>query len=85
MDLSMAFDCCMLMVLIKDLNRLYLYLKLLSAIFYQIFIFSSSDEKYFLFHLKSSFCSRDIQIFGTFSLPFHTIQIQKGKWKWNSL
>ena len=32
-------------------------------------------EKCFLFHLKSSFHSLDIQIFG----------IQKGKWKWNNL
>ena len=61
MDLSMAFDCCMLMVLIKDLNRLYLYLKLLSAIFYQIFIFSSSDrpsktmKNVFYFILKALF------------------------------
>ena len=31
-------------------------------------------EKYFLFHLKSSFRSRDIQIFVIFSLLFHTIQ-----------
>ena len=38
-----------------------------------------------LFHLKSSFRSRDIQIFVFFSLPFHTFQIQKGKWKWNNL
>ena len=42
-------------------------------------------EKYFLFHLKTSFRSRDIQIFVIFSLPFHTFQIQKGKWKWNNL
>ena len=39
----------------------------------------------FLFHLKSSFRSRDIQIFVIFSLPFHTVQIQKGKWKLNNL
>ena len=59
--------------------------KLVSAILYQIFIFSSNDRpsktmKYvFLFHLKSSFRFQDTQIFVTFSLPFHTLQIQKGK------
>ena len=42
-------------------------------------------EKCFLFHIKSSFHSRDIQIFVIFSLPFHTFQTQKGKWKWNNL
>ena len=63
----------------------------MSAIFYQIFIFSPNDsplkteEKKNLFHLKSAFRSRDIQIFVIFSLPFHTFQIQKGKWKWNNL
>ena len=64
-------------------------LKLVSAIFYQIF--SENDsllktvKKCFLFHLKSSFRSRDIQIFVIFYLPFHTLQIQKDKWKWNNL
>ena len=44
------------------------------AIFYQIFIFSPNDspsktmKNVFLFHLKSSFRSRDIQIF-YFRLP----------------
>ena len=43
-------------------------LKLLSTIFYQIFVFSPNDgfkiyEKCLLLHLKSSFRSRDIQIF----------------------
>ena len=42
-------------------------------------------EKRFLFHLKSSFHTWDIQIFIIFSLPFQTSQIQKGKWKWNNL
>ena len=51
-------------------------LKLVSAIFDQFFIFSPNDspsktEKCFLFHLKSSFRSRDIQIFVIFYLPFH--------------
>ena len=55
-------------------------LKLVSAILYQMFIFSPNDkpfknyEKCFLFHLKSSFRSRDIQIFVFFSLPFHTFR-----------
>ena len=66
-------------------------LKLVSAIFYQIFGFSRNDsplktmKNVFLFHLKSSFRSRDIKIFVIFSLLFHTSQIQKGKWKWNNL
>ena len=66
-------------------------LKLVFTIFYQIFIFSPNDspsktvENVFLFHLKSSFCSQDIQLFVIFSLPFHTYQIQKDKWKWNNL
>ena len=64
-------------------------LKLVSAIFYQFFIFSPNDgssktEKYFLFHLKSSFCFRNIQFFVFFSLPSHSFQIQKDKWKWNN-
>ena len=44
-----------------------------------------NHEKCFLFDLKSSFCSQDIQFLVFFSLPFHTFQIQKDKWKWNSL
>ena len=65
-------------------------LKLVLAIVYQIFIFSPNDsplktEKCFLFHLKNSFCSQDIQIFVIFYPPFHTFQIQKDKWKWNNL
>ena len=52
-------------------------LKLVSAIFFQIFIFSQNDsplktEKCFLFQLKSSFRSRHFQISVFFSLPFHT-------------
>ena len=31
----------------------------------------------FLFHLKSSFRSRDIQFFVIFPLPFHSFRIQK--------
>ena len=59
-------------------------LKLVSAIFYQFFIFSPNDspsktEKCFLFHLKSSFHSRDIQTFVFSPLLFHLFQIQKDK------
>ena len=60
-------------------------LKLVSAISYQIFIFSPNHypsktvKKCFLFHLKSSFRSQDIQIFVIFPLPFHTFQIQRNK------
>ena len=39
----------------------------------------------FLFHLRRSFRSQDIQIFVIFSLPFQTFQIEKGKRKWNNL
>ena len=42
-------------------------------------------EKCFLFHLKSPIHSRNIQIFVIFSLPFHTLQIQKDKWNRNNL
>ena len=42
-------------------------------------------KKCFLFYLKSSFRSRDIQIFVVFSLPFHSFQTQKAKSKWNNL
>ena len=70
---------------------LFYYSKLVSTIFYQIFIFSPNDspsqtvKSAFFFHLKSSFCFRDIQIFVIFPLPFHIFQIQKDKWKWNNL
>ena len=58
-------------------------LKLVSAIFYQIFIFSPNDnpsktmKNVFLFHLKSSFPSQDIHIFVTFPLSIYTVHIQK--------
>ena len=52
--------------------------------FYQM-IGPQKYEKCFLFYRKSSFRSRDIQIFVIFSLLFYTFQIQKGKWKWNNL
>ena len=49
-------------------------LKLVSAIFYQIFIYHQmialqKNEKCFLFHLKSSFRSRDFQVFFIFVFP----------------
>ena len=60
------------------------------TIFYQIIFFSTNDnplktEECFLFHLKSSIRSRDIQIFVIFYLPFQAFQIQKDKWKWDNL
>ena len=50
------------------------YLKLVSAIFYQIFVFHQMIAlqklwKFFLFHLKSSFHSWDTQIFVFLSSP----------------
>ena len=71
-------------------KKIFTSLKLVSAIFCQIFIFSPYDNpsktvKWFLFHLKGFFRSRDIQIFLIFPLPFHTFQIQKNKFKWNNL
>ena len=89
--------CLLFLLLLGDgsVMRRYLVkstiLKLVSAIFYQIFIFTpncsplKTMNNIFLFHLKSSFRSRDIQIFVIFPLPFHTFQIQKDKWKWNNL
>ena len=64
--------------------------KLVSAIFYEIFIFSPNDSpsksiKNVFILLKSSFRSRDIQIFVIFPHPFHTFQFQKDKWKGNNL
>ena len=74
----------------RNFSGFFKNLKLVFAIFYQMFIFSTNDSflktmKRFSFHLKSSFGSQDIQIFVIFSLPFHTFQIQKGKWKSNNL
>ena len=43
------------------------------------------NKKCFLFNLKSSFHSWDIQVFVILSFPFQTFQIQKGKRKWNNL
>ena len=56
-------------------------LKLVSAIFYEIFIFLPNDspsktaKNLFSFHLKSSFRSLDIQIFVIFPPHYHTFQI----------
>ena len=60
-------------------------LKLLYAIFYQIFIFSPNDspskttKSVFLFHLKSSFRSRDTQIFVIFVPSFTQLSNTKGQ------
>ena len=54
--------------------------------FYQIFIFSPNDspsktmKNVFLFRIKSSFCSHDIQFFVNFLVPFHTFRTLKDKW-----
>ena len=49
------------------------FLKLVSAIFYQIFTFHQmialQKQWFFVFVLKSSFCSQDIQIFVFLSSP----------------
>ena len=57
-----------LIMRIMSFSKLYYSLKLVSVIFYQIFIFHQTITlqklwKMFLVHLKSSFRSRDIQIF----------------------
>ena len=60
-------------------------LKLVSAAFYQIFIFSSSErhsktmKNIFYFILKALFVLEIFKLFKIFFLPFHTVQIQKGK------
>ena len=41
-------------------------------------------EKFFLFHLNSSFLFRDFQGFVFFALPFHSFQIQSVKWNWDN-
>ena len=61
------------------------YLKLVSAIFYQIFVFPQNNSPFktmksvFYFVKKNSFCSRDIHTFVIFSLPFQTFQVKKDK------
>ena len=59
-------------------------LKLVSTIFYQIFIFSPNNSplktmKKFFFPSKKLFSFSRCSSFCSFSLPFHTFQIQKGK------
>ena len=68
-------------------NKLNAYLKLVSAIFYFFtkWLPIKNYEKCFLFYLKNSFHSLDIQIFVFFPPAFNTFQIQKSKWKWNIL
>ena len=60
------------------------FLKLVSAIFYKMFIFSPNDslsktEKCFSFHLKNSFRSRDIQFLVIFFPSFPHFPDSKGK------
>ena len=67
-------------------------LKLVSAIFYQIFIFSSNDrssktmklKKLLFISSKKLFSISRYSFFVISSLPFH-FPDQKGKWKWNNL
>ena len=72
-------------------NKVRYILKACVRYFLSNFYFSQNDsplktmKNVFLFHLKSSFRSRDIQIFVIFSLPFQTFQIQKGRGRWNNL
>ena len=74
-----------------------IFIKIIHIFFLKIYFFKwfcyiwttindspSKTEKSFLFHLKSSFRSRDIQIFVFFPHPFHFFQIQKDKWKWDN-
>ena len=44
--------------------------------FAEVTIFQSFYEKCFLFHLKSSFHSQDIQLFVVFSFPDSTEQME---------
>ena len=81
----------LLKIPVYTLRNTVIYLKLVSTIFYQIFIFSQNDSPLkttnfiFLFRLKISSRSQVIQIFVGFSFPYHTFQIQKDKWEWNNL
>ena len=89
-DSTLSPGICYLKNFVDMACTILIFLKLLSAIFYQIFIFQPNDsplnyEQCFLFHLKSSVRSRDIQIFVNFGLNLHTFLIQKDNWKWNNL
>ena len=73
-----------------DSHRKTLKLKLCPLFFIKFLFFHQMIGlqklwKMFLISSKISFRSQDIQIFVTLSLPFHTFQIQKDKWKWNNL
>ena len=54
-------------------------------LFHQMISPLKNYEICFLFHLKSSFRSRNMQIFAVFFHPFRTFYIQKDKWKWDNL
>ena len=61
----------MLIYINTDITSNAEFLNLVSANFYEIFIFSPNDsfsKNCDLFDLKSSFCSQDIQIFVIFAL-----------------
>ena len=49
------------------------------------FVWWFNRIKMFVISFKKPFHYPDIQIFLIFSLPFHTFQIQKDKWKLNNL
>ena len=61
-------------------------LKLVSAIFLYFTkrMYLKNYGKCFLFHLMSSFRSRNIQVFVIFFLSFHIFQIQRDRWNWNN-
>ena len=64
---------------------------LVSAISYHFFIFSLNDspsktmKSVFFISSKKLLSFSRYSNFCIFSLPFHTFQIQKDKWKWNNL
>ena len=65
-------------------------IQLVSAIFYQIFIFSQNDSplklwKMFFISSKKFFSFSRYSNFCIFFPSFHNFQIQKDKWKWNNL
>ena len=57
----------------------------LSIFFHPMIALQKLRKMFFISSKKSSFPSWDIQIFVIFSLPFHTLQIQKDQWKWNEV
>ena len=65
-------------------------IQLVSATFYQIFIFSQNDSplklwKMFFISSKKFFSFSRYSNFCIFFPSFHNFQIQKDKWKWNNL